>query len=193
MSQMPAIPNSAPKTTSELPVALAAPCASPITAMPKPAAISTRPIEPERSQTQNANPRRATARPNTTVSSQVRPTPNSTSPRPRSIPSIRRGPVYGARNAKRGALGTPLRRGRSGESPLAVDAFRVSTGAGAALRNDLVDLLVDALVDLRLLGVGLVGGQSASGGCLIDARVRRVLQRRCHVGRALAMCLGPFG
>src|SRR5438128_10484410 len=76
---------------------------------------------------------------------------------------------------------------------LVVGLLAVSTNAGAALRDHLVDLLVDALIDLGFLRVGLISGQSASGDRLVDARVRRVLQRGGDVGRLLAMGLGHIG
>src|SRR5437868_12826343 len=55
------------------------------------------------------------------------------------------------------------------------------SSAWRALLVDLVDLLIDALIDLQFALRGLVGGQSASGDLLVDALVCGVLQGRGHI------------
>jgi hypothetical protein len=76
---------------------------------------------------------------------------------------------------------------------LAVGAFDVSARTAAALWDDLVDLLIDALVNLRFLSGSLIGGESASRDGLIDTRMRGVLECRRHLGRGLAVGFGDVG
>lgn len=79
--------------------------------------------------------------------------------------------------------------------PLGARVLRIAarrTGS-AALPHHLVDLQVNPLIDLRLLRVGLVRGESTSRDRLIDAGVRRVLERRRDIGTGFAVGRGDFG
>src|SRR5919199_2877917 len=72
--------------------------------------------------------------------------------------------------------------------------LRAAAGtAGAALREHLVDELVDALIGLRLVRVGLIGRESAVADLLVDALMRGVLERGRHVVGGLAVRLGDLG
>src|SRR5206468_1418927 len=69
----------------------------------------------------------------------------------------------------------------------------VRAGACAALRHDLVDLLIDTLIEPGLLRVGLIGGDLTGGNCLVDARMGCILQRCRDISRGLAVSLGHVG
>src|SRR2546430_1696339 len=57
---------------------------------------------------------------------------------------------------------------------------------------DLINLLIDALIDLRLLLSGLLGRQPARGYGLVDALVCSVLERGGHIVGGLAMGRGDL-
>ena len=84
---MPAMPSSDPRTMSDEPPGLDAPCHRPSTASTTPNAISTLPMEPERSHTHKAMPLRVTSLPSTTDNNHVIVIANSTRPTPRSSAS----------------------------------------------------------------------------------------------------------
>jgi hypothetical protein len=76
---------------------------------------------------------------------------------------------------------------------LAAVVLAPAAWAALTLLAHLVHLLVDALVDLGLLLVGLVGGETAGRDRLVDALLRGVLQRVGDIGRVLAVGLGDLG
>jgi hypothetical protein len=94
-------------------------------------------------------------------------------------------------------FGAQLVRGNadcgSGRRCIEAAASEAARTAFTAWLLDLVDLLIDALVDRGLVRGCLCRGQFAGRDCLVDTRVRCILQRRRDVSGGLAVRLGNLG